>query len=507
MKKLLPLAVASALFGVNGAQAVHVNSDGLGQTLIYPFYTTEGGQDTLINVVNTTDEFKAVKVRILESMNSDEVLDFNLYLSPKDHWSAVITADTAGEGAVIRTADNSCTVPNRLSNGETIPFRNFEYQGNPPDTIAPGASLARTKEGYVEIIEMGDIDIDNGVDTGEPPPLDTVGALLEFAIKHNSAGVPGGCAILEVVWQGGPWASQGNFAMLPPSGGLYGYGVIIDVQEGTDASYDAVALDDFSDNPLHTFPGSVLPSLDSGTADFDVLDGVSVISGTADSGVDAVSATLMVSSIANDFVLEQAIAAGTDWVITFPTKKEYVNVGDVSGDDLPDALAPFTDPWLGYLQAPLIPLPSCEAIGITYYDREEQGVAPSGLDFSPPPPGQAAFALCAEANVLTFNSANVLEASTRSGADLSVVHENGWLTIDLTNDVFGANQPTVYRPAGLGFVTGTARVLPAGGYDFEGLPTVGFAVQKYVNGDLGGVLSNYAGAITHKGVRSISGTP
>ena len=57
MKKLLPLAVASALFGVNGAQAVHVNSDGLGQTLIYPFYTTEGGQDTLINVVNTTDEF------------------------------------------------------------------------------------------------------------------------------------------------------------------------------------------------------------------------------------------------------------------------------------------------------------------------------------------------------------------------------------------------------------------------------------------------------------------
>jgi len=501
MKKLLPLAVASALFGVNGAQAVHVNSDGLGQTLLYPFYTTEGGQDTLINVVNTTDEFKAVKVRILESMNSDEVLDFNLYLSPKDHWSAVITADTAGEGAVIRTGDNSCTVPNRLSNGETIPFRNFEYAG---DTIAPGDGLARTKEGYVEIIEMGDIDIDNGTPTGEPSPLDTVGGLLQFAIEHNSSGVPGGCGILEAVWQSGPWASNANFAMLPPSGGLYGYGVIIDVQEGTDASYDAVALDDFSSTPLHTFPGSVLPSLDSGTADFDVLDGVDVISGTADSGIDAVSATLMVASIQNDFVLEQAIAAGTDWVITFPTKKEYVNVGDVSGDTIPDAIAPFTDAWLGYLEAPATPLPACEAIGIEYYDREEQGVAPSGLDFSPPPPGPAAFALCAEANVLTFNSADVLEASSRSGADLSVVHENGWMTIDFTNGVFGAQQPVVYRPSGLDFVPAAPRVLPAGGYFFQGLPATGFAVQKYVNGDLGGVLSNYAGAITHKGVRSIS---
>jgi hypothetical protein len=501
MKKLLPLAVASALFGVNGAQAVHVNSDGLGQTLLYPFYTTEGGQDTLINVVNTTSEFKAVKVRILESMNSDEVLDFNLYLSPKDHWSAVITADPAGEGAVIRTGDNSCTVPNRLSNGETIPFRNFEYAGS---TIAPQDSLARTKEGYVEIIEMGDIDIDNGTATGEPSPLDTVGGLLQFAIEHNSNGVPGGCSILETVWQSGPWASNANFAMLPPSGGLYGYGVIIDVQEGTDASYDAIALDDFSYNPLHTFPGSVLPSLDSGTADFDVLDGINIVSGTADSGIDAVSATLMVSNIANDFVLEEAIAAGTDWVVTFPTKKEYVNVGDVSGDGVPDAIAPFTDAWLGAVQPPATPLPACEAIGITYYDREEQGVAPSGLDFSPPPPGQAAFALCAEANVLTFNSADVLEASTRSGADLAVVHENGWLTIDFSNAVFGANQPTVYRPSGLGFVTGTPRVLPAGGYSFIGLPATGFAVQKYVNGDLGGVLSNYAGAITHKGVRSIS---
>lgn len=102
MKKILPVAVLAALAGANGAQAVHVNPDGLGQVLLYPFYTVEGGQDTYINLVNTTDATKAVKVRFRESLNSQEVLDFNLYLSPKDHWSAVVTADADGEGAVIR---------------------------------------------------------------------------------------------------------------------------------------------------------------------------------------------------------------------------------------------------------------------------------------------------------------------------------------------------------------------------------------------------------------------
>ena len=127
MKKILPVAVMTALAGVNAHAAVNINNDGTGQVLLYPFYTAEGGQDTYINVVNTTSAYKAVKVRVLESMNSVEVLDFNLYMSPNDHWSAVITADPAGDGAMIVTADNTCTVPNALSDGNAIPFRNYEY--------------------------------------------------------------------------------------------------------------------------------------------------------------------------------------------------------------------------------------------------------------------------------------------------------------------------------------------------------------------------------------------
>ena len=44
--------------------------------------------------------------------------------------------------------------------------------------------------------------------------------------------------------------------------------------------------------------------------------------------------------------------------------------------------------------------------------------------------------------------------------------------------------------------------------DFYGLPVIGFAVQKYVNGTLDvdgvSVLSNYAGSFEHKATRDIS---
>jgi hypothetical protein len=70
-KKLVSMAVAAALVGgVGAAQAIHVNTDGLGQVLLYPFYSVEGGNDTYIQIVNTTDQTKAVKVRFLEAMNS-----------------------------------------------------------------------------------------------------------------------------------------------------------------------------------------------------------------------------------------------------------------------------------------------------------------------------------------------------------------------------------------------------------------------------------------------------
>src|SRR5690606_18908242 len=118
-KKILSLAVAAGLTGVvagTAQAAMHVNDKGMGEALVYPFYSTEGGNDTYVHVVNTTAYTKAVKVRFIEARNSQEVLDFNLYLSPEDEWAGVIT-DAGNGGAMIRTVDNSCTVPELGTSG------------------------------------------------------------------------------------------------------------------------------------------------------------------------------------------------------------------------------------------------------------------------------------------------------------------------------------------------------------------------------------------------------
>mgnify|MGYP006197685173 CR=1 FL=1 len=106
-KSSLTTAVVAGLAGaaglVNVSNAVNINPDGLGQVLIYPYYTVNEGNTTLLSVVNTTDSVKAVKVRFLEGLNSREVLDFNLYLSPFDVWAASVRRTDAG--AAVFTED------------------------------------------------------------------------------------------------------------------------------------------------------------------------------------------------------------------------------------------------------------------------------------------------------------------------------------------------------------------------------------------------------------------
>ena len=53
---------------------------------------------------------KAVKLRFRGASNSDDVLDFQLFLSPGDVWSGNINQRTDGL-ATINTSDNSCTLP------------------------------------------------------------------------------------------------------------------------------------------------------------------------------------------------------------------------------------------------------------------------------------------------------------------------------------------------------------------------------------------------------------
>src|SRR5688500_6510586 len=156
-RKALFTAVVAGLGVAGSAEAVYMSPNRTGQVLVYPYYTVQsaGGNNwnTYLSVVNTTTVAKAVKVRVLEGKTSAEVLDFNLFLSPNDVWTAaIIPSDaTAGSAGRIITADTSCTRPDIPDAGE--PFRNFQYAVAGSADALPGTGLERTREGYVEILE------------------------------------------------------------------------------------------------------------------------------------------------------------------------------------------------------------------------------------------------------------------------------------------------------------------------------------------------------------------
>lgn len=266
------IAMATLLGAAATAQAaVTVNPAGLGGALLYPVYTVNNENTTLVSVTNTTDQYKAVKVRFLEGKNSAEVLDFHLYLSPKDVWSGSIVATETG--AKLLSKDTSC-IPG-FSDGfptEGLEFRNFEILKDSVSAVTndvpAGAdtSIARSRVGHFEVIEMGVVDPAFVLDAAAVPPASGTAG---FAIKHAN-GVPGNCGNITKAWEvGGVWEKTGNDSdkfsqtdgLSAPTGGLYGTAAIVNVPGGWAASYDAVAVGD----PAKTTPPAANLVITAGT--------------------------------------------------------------------------------------------------------------------------------------------------------------------------------------------------------------------------------------------------
>lgn len=463
MKKNLPqaIALAASLGMAASAHAVNVNQDGLGEVLLYPIYTVEGDNVTTVHVTNTTNAIKAVKVRFVEGMNSQEVLDFNLYLSPFDVWTGAVVRTATGASLV--TEDKSCTAGAIPAAGE--PFKNFLYQGD-----AEGLrGTDRARVGHIEVIEMGVVDSSfplNGTTTA--------GA----AIIHGANGEPGDCgAVRTALSPGGVWRGTGlGDGVSAPTGGLYGTSSVINVADGTQVGVDATALDNFSSVQLHKLPGDEAPSL----ADADPV--ATFKNGTSDTysgvGIDAVSAVLMKENIKNDYAVGAGLNAETDFVITFPTKRLYVNNGFTAGEADP-ATPPFLAGWNRSN--------ACEVIDVRYYDREERTAQLTDEQFSPRPPEQEGISLCYETNILGISGSNVLGGEfVRTNFELNSGFDLGWININMTTNA-----------------DGDTRLLEGDTADLVGLPAIGFAITKIENGDTGtGVLNNYAGSWNHKALTS-----
>jgi len=464
------LAGLGALGATGAAQAVNVNPDGLGQVLIYPYYTTQGTNapyNSLLSVVNSTNSGKVVKVRFLEGKNSKEVLDFNLWLSPRDVWTAAIIP--FGGGAGIVTSDLSCTTPKvSSSGGAPTPFVNFLLSQD-----AAGATLDRTKEGYIEIIEMGNV---------------TAATLA--AITHaqpSPPGVPPGCAGL-------PVGATAPTDLVPGNGGLFGGISLVNPLAGGDVSSDAVALASFSAITLWAPAGSIQPDLSQVNPKLSVVFNNTEVDTTQWTGpqvfpVDPVSAVLMHDNVYNEFVLDAGTKSGTDWVVTFPTKHFYYN-----------AFNNVTKLFESNFRA----TGACDDILLTQYNREEATIQ-SQTTFSPPPPTNTD-SLCWEANVITFNNSNVLLSVNK--ANLTTGFTNGWVSLNFFPG-------TITNPVHQLIGDATIRVSTATGISsaqlqatYNGLPVIGFATQLFNNGTLpnpagGSIQAFYTGSFIHKYTRLI----
>lgn len=160
-----------------------------GQALIVPYYTVNGDWWTALNVTNTTSSALLVKVRFREAMNSRDVLDFNVMLSPYDVWTAYVNGGV-GEDAppVVVPTDNSCTTPSFPEGG--APMLSLAYTGANDD--GGMQTETRMNEGYVEMLVIGECR------QGEPcmTTSDANGAGnagIGWLTEHNSDGVPRNC--------------------------------------------------------------------------------------------------------------------------------------------------------------------------------------------------------------------------------------------------------------------------------------------------------------------------
>lgn len=505
-KSAASLAVAAALGAVGtSVQAVNLTNDGIGQVVIFPYYTVNGGFDNYLNVTNTSGDTVAFKVRFRESYNSQDVRDFNVILSPYDVWTALITTSDDDSRATIRTKDTTCTSPALPELGDGwrgIDFTNIAYaQAATADNGPQGVD--RTKEGYYEVIEMG---VANSTSEGN--------AIAAAALHHGGSGFNTQTPTLSQVpsFGGGtvpgcsyfvPWDQQDmEDGLDAPENNLKANATLINVENGNAAGIDPTILanfvtdgDDIAYEPFDEFPDwddadpavSVVAIDDPAVAfgNLGIFPGDVIVEGQ-DSGTEAVTAVLNRASVVNEFLARDG--GRSEWVVTFPTKRYHVDPELVNSP-----VAPFNELFTGSAGAAR----SCDDIRYTLYDREEFTFTPDDPTeippFSPLPPEiiieEGRLALCYEVNTIAFHQGDeviddILASPLVLGIDTSSTGANGWMDLLL--------EYTVAASGAYPFTDDVSGMYGAQyGVYYGGLPAIGFMAKELQNGVVDANLRSY----------------
>lgn len=477
---------AAALSLSGGCLAVSLNPEGLGQALIFPYYTANSSAgnafNTYVSIVNHTTEAKALRVRFREGRNGREALAFNLYLSPRDVWTgAVVPADS---GTRLLSTDVSCTDPPlqaQTGAASFLPFTTANFSGGSDD--GAGADPQRTREGFVEVLEMA-------VLTGTSAA----------GVTHGTAGPPVNC---------GAMVGNATPTVTRPTGGLSGTLTLINVASGLDFTVNAEALAGLASRPYFRPPSDSYPDFNAAEidAESEVAAGGAVYRSRWSRPVDAVSAALMRAEWAGEYVLDAGTASLTDLVFTFPTRHFYVSA---AGSQPPFPQGPA---W-SFNCGPAFSWPA--ELSVLFHNREARFAAAAGGDFlaSPRPASCASAAVVAVRNGAAHIPPAALARSavlgsetggySQGGLQVTTTFSGGWVRfIAPTAAILTSEASSMRWNASGSFLAGAHRV--------SGQPMLGFAVRTFRNGTIscGGVTcqGNYGGAFPLKYVRSIAPAP
>lgn len=520
----LVTANAAAVTNTNAplpiADTLVVSPQHVGHMLLVPYYSVQGGNASLLNLVNTDRvNGKAVKVRYRGAAHGNVVYDFTVYLSPGDMWSANVSM--AGASAHLTSNDASCTLPASV-NGD---FSDVRVQGDP----------AQTREGSIEIINMADV----------PPRLALVpvtgianlGSLTDQAnplfdaITHtngvaNCAALPDQSADVNDTFptNANHWAKRGyNF----PTGGLIAHWSIVNLSKAGSFTGTATAIaarksgsnsnravgnlvfsaQTNDPQPLdlngRTHPvyltsdpllaGGIYPSgtvaapvMQARKSDFPDLSTPYVLNpatrGSAMAQTQMISAALATQSVSNEYMTSPAVSFATDWTFAMPTQRYSVarDTGGAAGQELVygstldftsnppklPATAVFGDRYFtgaNVSQSADKTQLCVRTDAVTYFDTEQRN---SGPVMSPVPP-DATLNLCGVVSVVTFNNAS----GSVLGAQLTA--QNFQPRKPGSSEVFTDGWMSVATPGNNGI----------------GLPVIGFAYAKALSSsaNLGGV--------------------
>ncbi len=404
------------------SNAVWLSPNGDGDSLIFPYYSNLGGNQTLLQITRANRYFSpATALKLIFRNRQGEVeLSFNLYLKTSDTWTASI-ARVEGEGRLY-LPDETCTAP--------------ALAGEQGYAVVPLTS------GYIEVIQMA--------------------SSKDNTINYRD------CEAVNAAWGAeGTWSNQSAAAMKVPEARIRGVATLVNSQEGTMYAFVATGLNEFNTKIQHTAPEIAEPNLssghDSGTNFGETRSKICSASGCVEDTwarpLDAL-ATVLGASFRGEYSVIPEMAAETELIVTLPLAAYYQVIPELEQFKSHVRVLP-NSPSGRYILTPQVP---------------------GGPIADPPPPYQ--FTLLSSETVVISSFSSTMEdyGNIVSSGILQEPHEV-FMPDDIVPDFYehGSISIHVYPLSQEG---GTWVRVSNSGRNYAGSPAIVYTVQRFKHNEL-----------------------